>query len=108
MASVICCPLCRAPLPQDYEISSVPTNFNINRLIEIFGKRKEAGESSALKEIKCSNCENGSEAVTWCIDCEDSLCDHCNDAHQRVKVSKCHKRVAIDEFVKNPKLVYVE
>ena len=85
MASVICCPLCRAALPQDYEISSVPTNFNINRLIEIFGKRKEAGKSLALKEIKCSSCENGLEAVTWCMDCEDSLCEHCNDAHQKMK-----------------------
>jgi len=39
------------------------------------------------------------------MDCEDSLCEQCNDAHQRVKVSKCHKRVAIEEFVSNPKLV---
>jgi len=46
-AFISCCPLCRAPLPQGYEISSVPTNFSINRLIEIFGKRKEAGKSLA-------------------------------------------------------------
>ena len=50
MASVVCCPLCRTPLPRN-DISSVPTNFTINRLVEIFGKRKEGGKSSALKEL---------------------------------------------------------
>lgn len=42
--AVDCCPLCRArdraPLPQD-GVASIPTNFTINRLVEIFGKRKE-------------------------------------------------------------------
>ena len=32
MVSIVCCPLCRAPLPRD-DISSVPTNFTINRLV---------------------------------------------------------------------------
>ena len=104
MASIVCCPLCRASLPRD-DMSSVPTNFTINRLVEIFGKRKEAGKSSALREIKCSTCEDGLLAVTWCIECENSLCEQCNDAHQRMKPFKSHKTVAVEEFVKNPKLV---
>ena len=54
MASIICCPLCRTPLPRE-DISSVPTNFTINRLVEIFGKRKEAGKSLARKEMKCNS-----------------------------------------------------
>ena len=104
MASIVCCPLCRTPLARD-DISSVPTNFTINRLVEIFGKRKEAGKSLALKEIKCSNCEDGLPAVTWCVECENSLCEHCNDAHQRMKAFKTHTIVAVEQFVKNPKLV---
>jgi len=105
MASVICCPLCRAALPQDYEISSVPTNFTINRLVEIFGKRKEAGKSLAVKEINCGSCEDGLLAITWCIECENCLCENCNDAHQRMKTFKSHETVAVEEFVKNPKLI---
>ena len=104
MASIICCPLCRAPLSRD-GMSSVPTNFTINRLVEIFGKHKEAGKSLALREIKCSTCDDGLPAVTWCIECENSLCEQCNDAHQRMKPFKSHKTVAVEEFVKNPKLV---
>ena len=63
MASIVCCPLCRAPLPRD-DMSSVPTNFTINHLVEIFGKRKEGGKSLALKEIKCSSCELVSRSQT--------------------------------------------
>ena len=104
MASIVCCPLCRAPLPRD-DMSSVPTNCTINRLVEIFGKRKEAGKTLVNKELKCSTCVDGLTAVTWCIECENSLCRQCNDAHQRMKAFRSHTTVAIEEFVKNPKLV---
>ena len=97
MASVVCCPLCRTPLARD-DMSSVPTNFTINRLVE-------AGKSLALKEIKCSNCEDRLPAVAWCVECENSLCECCNDAHQRMKAFKTHTIVAVEQFVKNPKLV---
>ena len=101
MASIVCCPLCRTPLSRD-DISSVPTNFTINRLVEIFGKRKEAGNSL---QIKCGNCENRSPTITWCVQCETSLCQHCNDVHKMWKDFKSHKTVAVEEFVKNPTLV---
>ena len=104
MVSIVCCPLCRTPLARE-NISSVPTNFTINRLVEIFGKRKEADKSSAPKELMCGSCENGSPAVTWCIECESSLCERCNDAHQRMKAFKSHTTVAVENFLKNPKLV---
>ena len=104
MASIVCCPLCRTPLARD-DISSVPTNFTINRLVEIFGKRKEAGKSLALQEIKCSNREDGLPAITWCVECENSLCERCNDAHQMIKALKSHIIVPIEDFVKNPKLI---
>ena len=104
MASIVCCPLCRTPLQRD-DISFIPTNFTINRLVEIFGKRKEADKSLAPKEMKCSSCEEGLPANTWCVECENSFCKHCNDAHQRIKAFKSHKTVPVEEFLKNPKLV---
>ena len=104
MESLICCPLCRAPLPQD-DVSSLPTNFTINRLVEIFGKQKEAVKSLSLKEIECSSCENGLPAVTWCTKCKDSLCENCHDAHQTMRIFKSHKTIAVEEFIKNPKQI---
>ena len=81
MASVVCCPLCCTPLPRD-DMSSVPTNFTINRLVEIFGKRKEQGTILEPKEISCGSCENNLPAIMWCIECENSFCLGCNDAHK--------------------------
>ena len=103
MASVICCPLCRTPLPQD-DITSLPTNFTINRLVEIFGNQKEVGRHLELTKIMCSNCEDDLPAFTWCIQCENGLCEQCNDAHQRMKVFKLHKIITVKEFVTNPEL----
>ena len=104
MASIVSCPLCRAPLPRD-DISSVSTNFTINRLVEIFGKRKESGKNLALREIGCGNCEDILPAVTWCVQCEHGFCDSCNDAHQTIKSFRSHTVVSIEAFLKNPKLV---
>ena len=102
--AVDCCPLCRAPLPQD-GVTSIPTNFTINRLVEIFGKRKETGNIRTTKEISCDSCEDGLVAVTWCIDCENSLCQKCNKVHKKWKAFKSHKTITIKEFIQNPKLV---
>ena len=100
---VVSCPLCNAPFPRD-ELASVSINFTANRLIEIFGKR-ETGKSLALTEIKCGTCEEGLPAVTWCIECENSLCQDCNEMHRKWKAFKSHKLIAVKEFIQNPKLV---
>ena len=101
-ASNVCCPLCRTLILQD-NMSIVPTNFTINYLVEIFGKQKDMGLAS--KEITCDSCENALPAIMWCIECENSLCEQCNDAHQLMKEFKSHQTVAVEEFIKNPKLV---
>ena len=85
MASIVCCPLCRASIPLD--MSSIPTNFTINRLAEIFEKQKEA--VTTIK-MKCGNCENGSNspAITWCVECETSLCKRCAQNMERFQITQ--------------------
>ena len=100
MAVIVCCPLCRAPLPQD-GIASIPTNFTINRLVEIYGKRKESGQISVT--MKCGKCEEDAPAITWCLDCEEALCRDCNEFHRKWKDFKSHKTVPISKFIQNPK-----
>ena len=101
MAVIVCCPLCRVPLPQD-GIASIPTNFTINRLVEIYGKRNESGQISVT--MKCGKCEEDALAealaITWCLDCEEALCRDCNEFHRKWK---SHKTVPISEFLQNPK-----
>ena len=101
MASIVCCPLCRTPLARD-DISSVPTNFTINRLVDIFRERKDAGKGGL--QMKCGNCD-GSPAITWCLQCERSLCQRCNNAHEIWKDFKSHRTVTVEQFVQNPSLV---
>ena len=101
--STVGCPLCHASLPQDEGVQFT-TNYTINRLLEIFGKR-EAGKSLALSEIKCGTCEEELPAVTWCIDCENSLCQNCDDMHKKWKAFKSHKLIAVKEVIQNPKLI---
>ncbi|XP_065919691.1 E3 ubiquitin-protein ligase TRIM71-like [Dysidea avara] len=100
MATVVCCPLCRAPLPPN-EIESIPTNFTINRLIEIFGKRKESVQGSTL--MKCGECVEEATAVTWCIECDNPLCHSCNEFHGKWKDFKSHTTVNVAKFLQNPK-----
>ena len=100
MAVVVCCPLCRAPLPQD-EIASIPTNFTIRRLVEIYEKRKEYDQSSVI--VKCGKCGEDTPAIAWCLDCEEALCRDCNELHRKWKDFKSHKTVPIDEFLQNSK-----
>ncbi|XP_065888508.1 E3 ubiquitin-protein ligase TRIM71-like [Dysidea avara] len=100
MAVIVCCPLCRVPLPQD-EITFIPTNFTINRLVEIYGKRRMVGKASV--ETKCGSCEEVLQVITWCMECEDPLCHDCTGIHKKVKAYKLHETVPINEFLQNPK-----
>ncbi|XP_065889178.1 E3 ubiquitin-protein ligase TRIM71-like isoform X2 [Dysidea avara] len=100
MAVIVCCPLCRAPLLRD-EVASIPTNFTINRLVDIFGKRQVAGKASV--ETKCGSCEENLSAITWCMECEDPLCHDCTEIHKKVKALKSHKTVPVKEFLQSPK-----
>jgi len=102
MATAVCCPLCRALLPPD-EVASVPTNFTINRLVEIFGKRNESVRGSTL--LKCGECEEEATAVTWCIECDNPLCHSCNKFHSKWKDFKSHKTIEVAKFLQNPKQV---
>ena len=94
MAVIVCCPLCRAPLPQD-GMASIPTSFTISRFVETF--RKHQTESAEeISETECSNCEpNGLPAVMWCMNCTESLCCNCNETHKNLKGLKSHKTIPI-------------
>lgn len=94
LASGTCCPVCRNTI--HCEISSVPANLMIHRILEIF-KQKEAGH------ISCDNCTDGdAPAVCWCVECNSSLCDECNRAHSRLKNLAFHETVTILELMHNP------
>lgn len=88
------CPECRCTV--SCQLSSVPTNSMINRLVDIF-KQSESGE------LNCNNCtEKDSRATCWCVECNSLLCVKCNNAHARLRNLKSHRTVAVSELMQSP------
>ena len=105
LGSTVCCPLCRTPITDDH-ISTIPTDLNIKRLIEIFTQQKEARKacSSSAEGVACGcgHCKKDFPSVTWCMECQTSLCRDCSEKHSDSAKFSEHKVVTIDEFLKNP------
>lgn len=96
------CPLCRAKFPDD--VTKIPVNFSVKRLIEIFRKRKESMQQ-ARNDIKCGECKANTPATVWCADCESFQCQGCNELHERLKALRTHNIVTVERFMQNPKKV---
>lgn len=47
--------------------------------------------SNANDEItKCPGCGEETPPTSWCVDCNELICDSCVQAHQRLKITKDH------------------
>ena len=90
------CPLCCTPIPQK---DVFLFDFTIRHLVEAFKKQRWKADKSLA--LQCSNCENNLPAATWCIECENCLCEYCNDAHKRIT----HTIISVEELIINPKLI---
>ena len=88
------CPTCRhiVPLPAK-GVSGLQSDFHIDHLFEIRDAFNRAAESN---ETQCGGCEDG-KATGYCRDCGDFICDDCQAAHKRVKLSKNHQIVTLEE-----------
>ena len=103
MGTASCCPLCRAALPENN--LNAPTNFRIQRFIEIFRKRSSLDFDShhSIEAVHgCGKCEKDLLAVTWCVDCQVSLCSSCDEIHTKWRDFKWHKTATIEEYLQNP------
>ena len=94
-----CCPLCRAKFSED--VTKIPVNFFMKRLIEIFRKRKD----SMRNEVKCGECEADGLAVMWCVDCENFQCHECYQLHKKLKVLRSHTTMSLENFMQDPRNV---
>ncbi|CAC5413851.1 unnamed protein product [Mytilus coruscus] len=60
----------------------------------------------------CHLCEEedvSNVAVVWCADCETFLCKDCERHHSRIKASKGHQTITLDEYMKLPSfIVYIK
>ncbi|XP_065889127.1 proto-oncogene tyrosine-protein kinase Src-like isoform X2 [Dysidea avara] len=99
LASEVCCPLCRAKLPQD-DVDLIPTNFTTNHLVEIYAeRRKVVVDHEMLTGTGCGKCKEDSPAIMWCDECETLLCYDCNEIHRKWSEFKSHKAVSVEVFI---------
>lgn len=96
------CPICRSEvaLPSK-NLDDLQPNIIVIRKLEELERQK-----LRQREEDCSGCENGQNMASHrCIECQEFLCDDCTQAHRRVKFTREHEILSLEEFVDrtNPK-----
>ena len=88
------CPTCRHIVPlSEKRVDGLQSDFHIDRLFEIRDAFNKAAEPT---ETQCDSCEDG-KATGYCRDCEDMLCDECQAAHRRTKITRNHQIATLDK-----------
>lgn len=94
----IICPKCSSPSELGNKgIDELPLNFLI--AVELKNRNNAVEEKKAL--IKCGNCEDNAEATGQCNECAEYLCDKCTSAHRRVRVTREHQIISLNELKTN-------
>ncbi|XP_066929377.1 tripartite motif-containing protein 2-like isoform X2 [Clytia hemisphaerica] len=74
-------------------ISDFPPNFVINNQIDV-----ESVRNSASKPMLCSSCNEQLPATARCLDCMEFLCYACHNAHSRVRMTKDHHILTLEQL----------
>ena len=89
------CPTCRHIVPlSERGVAGLRSDFHIDHLFEIQDAFNKAEDDN---DTNCGSCEDG-KATGYCNDCGDFLCDECQTAHKRLKYTRNHKLISLDEL----------
>ncbi|XP_031557997.1 E3 ubiquitin-protein ligase TRIM71-like isoform X4 [Actinia tenebrosa] len=92
------CPSCRTDIPLgERGTNGFPPNFVVTTMIDVAALRNHD-----QKPILCSSCEDKLPAAARCIECMDFLCYDCRNAHMRLRLTKSHRVISIEELRSNP------
>ena len=91
----ICCPNCRqvTPVPAG-GVANLPFAFYIPRLFEVRDTLEKVRDP---KRVQCENCGE-EEAVRFCRDCGQYICQACLTVHRKWKGFKEHEILNFDEL----------
>jgi len=107
-----CCPLCSAKMTQEV-VESISTNFldKVRCLIRILSNRGEDSDATSdttsssdgnttagVVLTGCGKCEGDVPAVSWCVECQESLCPSCDEVHGIWKDYREHETMTIEEY----------
>ncbi|XP_012224191.1 E3 ubiquitin-protein ligase TRIM33 [Linepithema humile] len=93
-SNVIMCHICN--------VTSQVENLIENRFLsKLLDEDSNLGLDDETKEIeeekKCTSCVDNVTATSWCIECQEYICQSCVLAHQRLKITKDHTIKPKDE-----------
>jgi len=99
------CPICRTPFQiqqnqnqnHKQQLSNLPTDsFLLSSLITYNSLSNSFSQQKKKQKLMCLDGEN--EATSYCLDCQDYLCETCIKAHKTMKVTKDHQLILIEEM----------
>jgi len=94
----VICPICSSPSELGSKgIDELPVNF----LIAVELKNRNYAVEEKKAPIKCGNCEDNAEVTGQCNECAEFLCDKCTSAHRRVRVTREHQIISLNELTTN-------
>ena len=98
------CPLCRKDccIPEE-GLVGLPRNFFVEKMLRI-RDLTSVKEQSTLCDICTYRADSGAtkinSATTYCLECQENLCNSCATAHRKQKMSRDHKVLQIGDKVK--------
>ena len=95
LETTIKCPVCQAcfQIPEGDTFGNLPTSFHLNRLVDLLVLSDVSEEAQ-----RCSSCEENNAATCYCFVCQNFLCKDCFDAHQRLRATRGHRNVLIENL----------
>ncbi|CAH1244489.1 TRIM33 [Branchiostoma lanceolatum] len=91
------CPTCRSKtLLPGGGVAELKDNFFVESLkdtVDLHKKLTNEGES-----LVCGSCETKSGAESFCSECGDFLCDECATMHRRIKVTRGHQVIGVEQL----------
>ncbi|XP_020618377.1 tripartite motif-containing protein 2-like [Orbicella faveolata] len=95
LQTTIKCPVCLTcfQMPEGDTFGGLPTSFHLNRLVDVLA----LGDDNLLSQT-CSSCEENNTATCYCFDCSDFFCDVCAKFHSKMKISRHHRSVLIQNL----------
>ena len=87
------CPKCQTQVAlADKGVAGLPTNTFF------IGLQEAVSLKDSSQERRCDNCDEENIAQVWCPDCDSYMCNYCQHAHSRLKATKAHKTLTMDEM----------
>ena len=91
------CPACRdITVIQKSGVSGLRPDFRANKLLRALEEEERRKEKFGSTQQKCSLCD-AAEALMFCADCEQVMCQCCCDFHFKMPALRNHKASPLDE-----------